>query len=72
MKNLETQFENLGAQEIINKGFKIEKISYTKNSIVYNIVLPNGEPGKISLDKPKLRLYNASYIACVEYQKLID
>jgi hypothetical protein len=72
MKNLETQFENLGAQEITDKGFKIEEISYTKTSIVYNVILPNGEKGKISLDKPKLRLYNASYTACVEYQKLLD
>jgi hypothetical protein len=72
MKNLETQFENLGALEIEKQGFKITKISDTKLSIIYHVILPNGEEGKISLDKPKFRLYNASYKSCVEYQKLLD
>jgi hypothetical protein len=72
MKNLETQFENLGAQEIEKQGFKIQKISYTKLAIIYHVILPNGEEGKISLDKPKFRLYNAPYIVCEKYQKLLD
>jgi hypothetical protein len=72
MKSLQTQFENLGALEIEKQGFKITKISDTKLSIVYHVILPNGEEGKISLDKPKFRLYNASYKSCIEYQKLLD
>jgi hypothetical protein len=72
MKNLETQFENLGALEIEKQGFKITKISDTKLSIIYHVILPNGEEGKISLDKPKFRLYNTSYKSCVEYQNLLD
>jgi hypothetical protein len=72
MKNLETQFENLGALEIEKQGFKITKINDTKLSIIYHVILPNGEEGKISLDKPKFRLYNASYKSCVEYQNLLD
>jgi hypothetical protein len=72
MKKLELQLETFATHEIENSGFKIQKITYTKSSIIYHVILPNGEEAKISLNKPKLKLYNASLTTCIEYQPLLD
>ncbi len=69
---LQSTFENLAAPEIESRGFTIVKISHKKLFIEYQVILPNGESGKIALDKPKLKLYNTVGGSRDVYQPLLD